>query len=98
VTAVLVLTDRAEVWHLVLLQLVSGTVFAVSYPAFHGMVPILLPTEQRKAAYLLVGQSESAVGIVGPALSGVLVATAGPGWALAADAATYVVAPASWPW
>ncbi|MCR6031328.1 MFS transporter [Nocardioides sp. zg-579] len=92
VTAGLVLAGTAEVWHLVVLQLVAGTVFAVSYPAFHGMVPILLPVGERKAAYLLISQSESAVGIAGPALSGLLVATAGSGWALAADAATYVVA------
>lgn len=91
-TAALVLTDTAEIWHLVVLQLIGGTVFAVSYPAFHGMVPVLLPKEERKAAFLLMGQAESALSILGPALSGVLVATVGPGWALAADAATYVVA------
>ncbi|MEZ0579544.1 MFS transporter [Nocardioides sp. MH1] len=91
-TAALVLTGTAEIWHLVVLQLVSGTVFAVSYPAFHGMVPVLLPKEERKAAFLLMGQAESGLSIIGPALSGVLVATVGPGWALAADAATYVVA------
>jgi MFS family permease len=90
--AALVLTGVAEVWQLVVLQLISGTVFAVSYPAFHGMVPILLQVEHRKAAYLLIGQAESAVRIVGPAVSGLLVATVGPGWGLAADAATYFVA------
>ena len=46
-------------WHLAVLQFISGTVFAVSYPAFHGMVPILLPPEERKAAFLLISQSES---------------------------------------
>ncbi|WP_188113296.1 MFS transporter [Nocardioides humilatus] len=94
ITALLVLTDTAEIWHLVVLQLISGTVFAVSYPAFHGMVPILLPEAERKAAYLLLGQSDSLLRIAGPALSGVLVATVGPGWALAADAITYLVAAA----
>jgi MFS family permease len=90
--ALLVVTGRAEVWHLVLLQFISGTAFAVSYPAFHGMVPILLPPEQRKPAYLLLGQSQSALSIAGPSVSGVLVATVGPGWGLAVDAVTYVVA------
>ncbi|MEP7737498.1 MFS transporter [Nocardioides sp. 31GB23] len=91
-TAFLVVTGLAEVWHLAVLQFVAGTVFAVSYPAFLGMVPILLPVAERKAAFLLIGQASSAVGILGPALSGLLVATAGPGWALAFDAATYLVA------
>lgn len=91
-TAGLVLSGHAEVWHLVVLQFFAGTVFAVSYPAFLGMVPILLPVEERKAAFLLIGQAQSAVGILGPAVSGLLVATVGPGWALAVDATTYLIA------
>lgn len=91
-TAGLVLSGHAEVWHLVVLQFVAGTVFAVSYPAFLGMVPILLPVEERKAAFLLIGQAQSAVGILGPAVAGLLVATVGPGWALAVDATTYLIA------
>ena len=92
IAAMLVLTGTATVWQLVVLQFLSGTLFAVSYPAFHGMVPILLEPERRKAAYLLLGQSESALSILGPAVAGVLVATAGAGWALAIDAGTYFVA------
>ncbi len=91
-SAALVLTGHAQVWQLVVLQFISGTVFAVSYPAFHGMVPILLPPPKRKAAFLLLSQSESALSILGPAVAGILVATVGPGWGLAVDAATYVVA------
>ncbi|MGF9760452.1 MFS transporter [Microvirga sp. 0TCS3.31] len=93
-TAGLVISGHAEIWHLVVLQAVAGTVFAVSYPAFLGMVPILLPVQERQAAFLLIGQATSAVGILGPAVSGVLVATVGPGWALAVDATTYFVAAA----
>jgi MFS family permease len=93
-TAVLVLSGQAEIWQLIVLQAVAGTVFAVSYPAFLGMVPILLPVEERQPAFLLIGQATSAVGIIGPAVSGVLVATAGAGWALAIDAVTYLVAAA----
>ena len=93
-TAGLIISGQAEIWHLVVLQAVAGTVFAVSYPAFLGMVPILLPAEERQAAFLLIGQATSAVSILGPAVSGVLVATVGPGWALAVDASTYLVAAA----
>ncbi len=91
-TAALVLTGYAEIWHLVVLQLVSGTASAVSYPAEHGMVPVLLPRELRQAGYLLMSQSRSATTIGGPAVAGLLVATAGPGYALAIDAATFFVA------
>lgn len=90
--AVLVLTGTAQIWHLIILQFVSGTAVSVSYPAFHGMVPVLLPEHERKAAYLLLGQAQSALSILGPALAGILVALSSPGWALAIDAATYLVA------
>ena len=91
-TAVLVITGYAEIWHLVVLQLVSGTASAVSYPAEHGMVPVLLPRELRQAGYLLMSQSRSATTIGGPVVAGLLVATAGPGYALAIDAATFFLA------
>ena len=93
-TAALVLTGQAEIWHLVGLQFVSGTASAVSYPAFHGMVPVLLPRELRQAGYLLMSQSSSALSILGPAVAGLLVATAGPGYGLAIDAATFYLAAA----
>ncbi|MBK8731414.1 MAG: MFS transporter [Actinomycetales bacterium] len=62
-SALLVLTGTAQIWHLVVLQFLGGSAVAVSYPAFHGMVPILLPEADRKAAYLLLGQgAECAAG------------------------------------
>lgn len=90
--ATLVLTGTAQIWHLIVLAFITGTVFAVSYPAFHGMVPALLPPQERKSAFLLMGQSDALLQIAGPVAAGILVATVGPGWALAIDAATYVVA------
>ncbi len=90
--ALLVLTDTAEIWHLVVLSFISGTVVAVTYPAFHGMVPILVPPDDRKPAYVLMGQTDSLLHIAGPAAAGILVAATSPGWALAFDAATYFAA------
>jgi MFS family permease len=90
--ALLVLTGSAHIWQLIVLQFLDGTAVAVSYPAFHGMVPILLPEPDRKSAYLLLGQAQSALSILGPAVAGVLVATSSPGWALAIDAVSYFIA------
>ncbi|MBK7611951.1 MAG: MFS transporter [Actinomycetales bacterium] len=61
ISAALILTGTAQIWHLVVLQFIGGTAVAVSYPAFHGMVPILLPEADRKAAYLMLGQAQSAL-------------------------------------
>lgn len=90
--AVLVLGGEAAVWPLCLLQVVAGTAQALGYPAFHGMVPVLLGPEDRKAAYLLIGQARSGLRIVGPALAGVLVAALDPGITLLFDASTFLVA------
>ena len=90
--ALLVLTGAAQIWHLVVLEALAGILFSIRYPAFLGMVPILLPPEERKAAFVLISQATSAVSIVGPAVSGLIVATIGPGVALAVDASTYLVA------
>lgn len=90
VTAALVITDVARIWHLVLLQVIAGVVASISYPAYHGMVPILLPEGERKAGFLLIAQSDSVLRILGPALAGVLVAGIGAGWAIAFDAASYL--------
>jgi MFS family permease len=91
-SALLVLTGTAQIWHLVVLQFLGGSAVAVSYPAFHGMVPILLPEADRKAAYLLLGQAQSALQVLGPTVAGIIVAVSSPGWALLVDAATFFVA------
>lgn len=91
-SAVLVLTGTAQIWHLIVLQFIGGTAVAVSYPAFHGMVPILLPEAERKAAYLLLSQAQSALQVLGPTVAGIIVAVSSPGWALLVDAATFFVA------
>jgi MFS family permease len=92
ISAALILTGAAQIWHLVVLQFIGGTAVAVSYPAFHGMVPILLAEADRKAAYLLLGQAQSALQVIGPTVAGIIVAVSSPGWALLVDAATYFVA------
>lgn len=90
--AALVLTDTAEVWHLAVLAALNGTASAAGMPAMAGILPQLVPREQLKAANLVLAVPENALMVLGPAISGVLVVVVGPGWALAVDGATYLVA------
>jgi MFS family permease len=92
--AVLLLSGHAELWHFVVLSAVNGTVSAMSMPAMAGVVPALVPREQLQPANVLLSMSRSALAILGPSVSAVLVVTLGPGWALAADAATWLLAAA----
>ncbi|MDN4160343.1 MFS transporter [Nocardioides abyssi] len=92
--AALLLTGRAELWHFVVLSAVNGTVSAMNLPALSGLVPQLVPREQLQAANVLVSMTRSALLILGPTVSAGLVVTVGPGWALAVDAAAWLVAAA----
>ena len=90
--ALLLLTDVAELWHLIALQLVAGASSAFFLPASGGIVPQTVPRELLQPANTLLRLSLNSTQIAGAALGGVLVATAGSGWALAFDALTFLVA------
>jgi MFS family permease len=89
--AALLLTGRAEVWHLMVLMAVYGAAQAFFDPASTGLVPQTVSRERLQQANGLLQLSRSTANVVGPALGGVLVATVGAGWAFAVDSATFVV-------
>jgi MFS family permease len=92
--ATLVITGQAQIWQLVVLTAVQGTVMSVSFPAMASVMPQLVPREQLKPANLLMSVQRNALTVVGPAVSGILVVTVGAGWALAVDGVTYLLAAA----
>ena len=89
VTAALLLTGNAEIWHLVVLQAVGATGFAFFFPASTGLVPQTVEPAllQQANATLRMALNVSSIG--GAALGGILVAAFGSGWALAIDAGTF---------
>jgi MFS family permease len=88
----LVISGSAELWMIVVLEVCNGTVSAISFPAMAGMVPQLVQREQLQPANALLSLSRGGLTIVGPTLSALLVVTVGSGWALAADAVSWLVA------
>jgi predicted MFS family arabinose efflux permease len=90
-TASLVLTHSAQVWEVAVLQAFSGAANAFFNPASTGLTPMTVSEELLQQANALRGISMSAAGLVGLALGGLVVAAAGPGWALAVDAASFGV-------
>ncbi len=89
--ALLVLTHNAHIWQIVVLQAVSGTASAFFNPASTGLTPLTVSPERLQQANALRGLSMASTGIIGSAVSGVLVVGVGAGWALAIDAATFAV-------
>ncbi|WP_165977626.1 MFS transporter [Nonomuraea diastatica] len=94
VTAVLLLTGTASVWMLVVLQLVAGAGSAFFNPAAVGLVASLAGRERLQAANSLISLSRSTASMLALGTAGALVALAGPGWAIAADALTFLVSAA----
>jgi predicted MFS family arabinose efflux permease len=94
VAAALLISGRAEVWHLMVLMAVYGAAQAFFDPASTGLVPETVSRPRLQQANGLLQLSRSTANVIGPAIGGVLVATAGPGWAFAVDSATFVVSAA----
>jgi predicted MFS family arabinose efflux permease len=87
--ALLLLTHHAQLWQLIVLQVVRGVATSFFFPASQGLVPQTVSAAQLQQANALLGLTRNTTGILGAALGGALVALAGSGWAIAFDAGTY---------
>jgi MFS family permease len=89
--AALLLTGVAQSWHLIVLAALRGGASAFFMPASTGLVPQVVSPGRLQQANALLSLSRNSTRIAGVALAGILVATLGPGWALALDGATYLL-------
>jgi MFS family permease len=92
--AATVITGAGGVWTVALLAGVTGAATGFFNPASTGLLPAVVPAAELQQANGLRATAMSAGEIVGPAIAGGLVASAGAGWALAIDAATFAVSAA----
>lgn len=88
----LLITGTAQLWMLVVLEFVNGTLIAFTFPAMQGVIPQLVRRDQLQQANALLNFTRHGLYIVGPGLAGLVVVTLGSGWAIAFDALTYAVA------
>lgn len=93
--ATLLISGNARIWELAALQALHGAASAVFYPATTGLLPSIVPGDRLQQANALRGLAASAGRVAGPAIAGLLVAAASPGWAIGADAATFAVSAAA---
>lgn len=94
-SAALLLTGHAHVWHLIVLQMLYGAAEAFFRPAALGLIPQVVEPSEIQAANALMSLSGNIGLVVGPAAAGILVAVTGPGTTLAIDAGTFVVSAAA---
>ena len=90
VMAWLLLTHRATIWELVVLQFVRGTAEAFFRPAQTGLVPHTVSAGRLQQANALRGLTDSLGVTLGAAMGGVLVAPIGSGWAIGLDSLSYL--------
>jgi MFS family permease len=91
VLAVLLLTGSPPLWVFMVLAGILGTGQAFFNPAMVGLMPEIVAPENLQRANALRGVAGSTGQILGPSLAGVIVATAGAGWAIGVDSLTYAV-------
>ncbi|MGH8892916.1 MAG: MFS transporter [Actinomycetes bacterium] len=89
--AVLLLTGSAEIWTLAAIEVVNGSASAFLFPAASGLTPQTVPAAHLQPANALVRLGHNMAFITGAAGGGLLVATAGSGWAFAVDSVLYLV-------
>lgn len=90
-TAALIFSHTIQVWELYAVSLVFGFADAFFYPARGALTPVVTPTTQLEAANALLNGGIGLVGVVGAALSGLVVARFGTGPGFAIDAVCFVL-------
>jgi MFS family permease len=92
VLGLLLIAGVADLWEIVVLQAAHGAAGAFYRPAWTGLIPEVASKDHLQEANGLLFMALSVATVLGPAISGVLVATVGSGWALLLDSASFAVA------
>ena len=86
-----ILIDRLPLIGFMTLAALVGTGQAFFGPAMTGIIPQVISDARLQQANALNVLSNSVGGIVGPAIAGIIIAAANPGWAVLIDGFTYFV-------
>ena len=81
-----------SVWLMVVVGLLAGLLNGIWYPAFSGMIPIIVPNEKLQGANAALGFGSNLAFMAGTVSGGLIVSTLGPGVALAIDGLTFLIA------
>jgi DHA3 family macrolide efflux protein-like MFS transporter len=92
VILLLFFSDQLQIWHLYLLQTLSGMFEAFQYPAYQASITLLVPRDDFTRAASLNGLAESSARVLAPVLAGLLLPLAGIQSVLLIDLATFLVA------
>ncbi|MCX6020166.1 MAG: MFS transporter [Chloroflexi bacterium] len=77
INTILIATGMIQLWHLVMLGLVQGTVFAFNMPARQALVPALVGRDNLANAVALNNAGMNLTRVLGPSLAGYLISVPG---------------------
>jgi MFS family permease len=92
--AAMLLTGNMQLWMFLVTAAIFGAGSAFFRPASNGLVPQTVSAARLQEANGLLSISQSVARLIGPALSGVIVAVSQPAWVFAIDAVTFAVSAA----
>lgn len=90
--AALFITETATIPMLVAINFTAGALNALWWPAFPGLTPEVVRDQDLQGANGVIATASNLALILGAASGGILVETIGAGYAIATDAATFLIA------
>jgi MFS family permease len=89
--AVLALSGRIKIWHIILLSIFQGLINAFDMPARQAFVVEMVEKREDLANAIALNSSMvNAARLLGPSLGGVIIAAVGEGWCFLLDAISYL--------
>ena len=92
IVAVSFLIHQPSVWLLVVVGVLAGLLNGIWYPAFSGMIPIIVPEEKIQKANAALGFGSNVAFMFGTVAGGLVVSNLSVGVALGIDALSFLVA------
>jgi MFS family permease len=89
---VMLINGTATVFSLAVIAFISGSLNAMWWPAFAGLIPELVPEDDLQSANSVVALGANGANITGTVAGGIIVAGIGAGWAMVADGISFLIA------
>lgn len=89
---IMLINGSATVMSMAIIAFISGSLNALWWPAFAGLVPEVVPEEDLQSANSVIGLGANAANIAGTVAGGIIVAGIGAGWAMVTDGISFFIA------
>jgi MFS family permease len=89
---VMLINGTATVFSLAVIAFISGSLNALWWPAFAGLIPEIVEEDDLQSANSVVALGANGANITGTVAGGIIVAGIGAGWAMVADGISFLIA------